>query len=422
MATILGLELKAVHVNAWVDWVFVQVQTDHGVQGLGELSVRARASTLPLTLVNYHTQLRAGRIRMFADKHAWLCPATQAGGLATGASCLKALDCLAIIEAELRGRNACNVVELTGPLLARGAAPPPVAGDGKDANKIWLCAVSAVEQALWDILGKVTNKPVFALLGGSWQGDGYGLRLYANINRITRLAEERVPSTFARNAAAAIAAGHSAVKLGPFDHGQKATSGTAELSSADTGAGGVADWDEYIGGQINDISAPDAQLGIQCIEAVREAVGPEVAVLVDVHSRFTIRGATQLLERLQPLKLHWLEDTVRGLDTPGGVTEEEVQSFVEWATVCGDDPQVICAGGEQHPSAQHAWKALSLPRTYQTMLADVLFLGGIAELKRIADFAALRDVAISPHCPWVGSFAHTFATAARADSLPIHAC
>ena len=112
----------------------------------------------------------------------------QAGGLATGSSCLRALDCLAIIESELRGRNACNVVELTGPLLARGAAPPPVAGDGKDANKVWLCAVSAVEQALWDILGKVTNKPVYALLGGSWQGDGYGLRLYANINRITRLA------------------------------------------------------------------------------------------------------------------------------------------------------------------------------------------------------------------------------------------
>ena len=34
------------------------------------------------------------------------------------------------------------------------------------------------------------------------------------------------------------------------------------------------------------------------------------------------------------------------------------------------------------------------------MLADVLFLGGIAELKRVADLAALRNVAISPHCPW----------------------
>ena len=44
MATIVGLELKAVHVNAWVDWVFVHVQTDTGVQGLGELSVRSAAT------------------------------------------------------------------------------------------------------------------------------------------------------------------------------------------------------------------------------------------------------------------------------------------------------------------------------------------------------------------------------------------
>ena len=46
MATIVGLELKAVHVNAWVDWVFVHVQTDTGVQGLGELSVRPAADSL----------------------------------------------------------------------------------------------------------------------------------------------------------------------------------------------------------------------------------------------------------------------------------------------------------------------------------------------------------------------------------------
>jgi galactonate dehydratase len=82
----------------------------------------------------------------------------------------------------------------------------------------------------------------------------------------------------------------------------------------------VAGWGAYIGGQMDDISAPEAQLGIACVRAVREAVGADVAVLVDVHSRFTLRGAAQLLAELAPEKLHWLEDTVKGLDTPGGIT------------------------------------------------------------------------------------------------------
>ena len=278
---ITGFDLNAVHVTPWVDWVFVHVNTDgtaegKPLRGLGEL---------------------------------------EAGGLASGAACEQALACVALIQRELLGQDPRNVVQLTTPLLARAGNPPPEAGDGKNAVRVWLVAVSAVEQALWDILGKDVGKPVYALLGGSWQGSGYQLRLYANINRITRNADERTPETFATNAARAVAAGHSAIKLGPFDAGRKAEPEPAPQAENDSGsgAGGLANWEAYIGGQINDVSTPDAQLGIDCIRAVREAVGPDVAVLVDVHSRFTLRGARQLLEEVAPLKLHWLEDTVRGL-------------------------------------------------------------------------------------------------------------
>jgi hypothetical protein len=78
----------------------------------------------------------------------------SAGGLATDSFCGCALACLALIQARIVGQDPRNVVALTAPLLAQATSPPPEAGGGKGALKIWLCAVSAVEQALWDILGK----------------------------------------------------------------------------------------------------------------------------------------------------------------------------------------------------------------------------------------------------------------------------
>ena len=78
---ITGFSLTAVHVNAWVDWVFVHVHTNHptGLAGLGELSV---------------------------------------GGLAADRSGQCALTCLAAIEQALVGKDGREVVKLTGPLLA----------------------------------------------------------------------------------------------------------------------------------------------------------------------------------------------------------------------------------------------------------------------------------------------------------------
>ncbi len=89
------------------------------------------------------------------------------------------------------------------------------------------------------------------------------------------------------------------MKLGPFDAGRKAEPEPAPQAEADSGsgAGGLANWEAYIGGRINDVSTPDAQLSIDCVHAVREAVGPDVAVLVDVHSCFTLRCADGVVDQ-----------------------------------------------------------------------------------------------------------------------------
>ena len=119
---ITGIELDAVHVNHRGDWIFVHVLTDEGLRGLGEL----RAGR------NYEDGVAA--VRELADG-------------------IKARDPLQIEQ-----------------LVAAFKSP----------NQNRICALSAIEQALWDILGKAVGKPVYSLLGGKRQDQ---VRLFKVISR-----------------------------------------------------------------------------------------------------------------------------------------------------------------------------------------------------------------------------------------------
>ena len=239
---ITGIELDAVQVNHRGDWVFVHVLTDEGIRGLGEM----RSGS------NYAAQLAALR---------------DLGESAKGCDPRR-------IEA----------------FVSRYTST--------ERTKVELFALSAFEQALWDILGKSLSAPVHALLGGACRDE---IRLYANINRATT---DRSPEGFAKNAAAAVAEGFDAVKLDPFD--------------------GVRGAD----------NARDAAGGIACMRAVREAIGTEADLLVDCHSKFTVRGAIEVADALRDVNLFWFEQP-----TP----ESSLDNCLAVKEGCG----LTIAGGEQ---------------------------------------------------------------------------
>lgn len=215
-------------------------------------------------------------------------------------------------------------------------------------------ALSAVEQALWDILGKSLGVPMHALLGGACREE---IRLYANINRISRIAEERTPKWFGRNAAAAVEAGFDAVKLAPFD-------------------GLPAHIDR----------ASDAATGIACMQAVRQAIGPDVDLLVDCHSRFTVRGALEVADALRDLDLFWFEQP-----TP----ETDLDACIQVKEQCG----MKVAGGEQRMLRASFWEVLERD-VMDVVMPDVTVIGGIGELKKTATMAEARGVPTSPHGPF----------------------
>src|SRR5512138_2664072 len=116
-------------------------------------------------------------------------------------------------------------------------------------------ACSAIEQALWDLSGKALDVPAHALFGGRIRDT---LPVYANINRATT---RRTPEGFAATAKAAAGEGFRAVKGAPFDGFPPAGSSAAAIDAA-------------------------VENGIACVAAMRDAVGPDVEVMVDCHSFF----------------------------------------------------------------------------------------------------------------------------------------
>lgn len=136
--------------------------------------------------------------------------------------------------------------------------------------------LSAFEQALWDLAGRAAEAPIHRLLGGALRDP---VPLYANINRG---ANPRTPQGFAGAARRAVAAGFAAVKLAPFD--------------------------PYVW---EDAAQPGARAmlaeGIDRVSAVRDAIGPEVELMVDAHWRFSAGGAAALIRDLAPCHLYWLE-------------------------------------------------------------------------------------------------------------------
>ncbi len=295
---ITGIEAEVVHVNQWLDWVFVHVHTDAGLSGLGELK-------------------------------PW-------GKIPSSLAALRQL------EEKLTGRDPRHIAQIVHE-CTRG-----------ELERERIFALSAVEQALWDILGKSLGVPVYTLLGGACREE---IRLYANINRISRIQEERTPEWFAHNAARAVEAGFDAIKLAPFD-------------------GMPAHIDR----------ARDAAPGIACMQAVRQAIGPDVDLLLDCHSHFTVRGALEVADALRDLDLFWFEQP-----TP----EADLEGFIQVKEQCG----MQVAGGESRMLSTSFWEVLERG-AMDVVMPDVTIVGGIGELKKTADMAAARGVPTSPHGPF----------------------
>jgi len=232
----------------------------------------------------------------------------------------------------LVGKNPFHIREFT-----RWARD--IFSEGRPALELF-CAMSGIEQALWDILGKSLNTPVYNLLGGPCRDR---IRVYAN----GWTAGARTAKEMADRAVAVAGMGFNAIKLYPFQNDESEQAIAAN------------------------------------IRAVREAVGPTVDLLIDVWRRPEPTKAIRVAKMIEELHVFWYEEPVpsENLDLLA-----EVRRSIRLPVVTGE-----CL------YTRFDFRRVLEKRAADILNPDVGSCGGILELTEIAAMAEPYYVQMSPH-------------------------
>jgi galactonate dehydratase len=218
---------------------------------------------------------------------------------------------------------------------------------GRRGSMDLYCALSGIEQALWDICGKKLDVPVYKLLGGACRPK---IRVYAN----GWYKDAMLPEEYAERAVETVKLGFNALKFDPFP----------------------GPWRFFI-------DKEDEQLAVKVVKAVREAVGPEIDLLVEVHRRLAPMHAIQVARQMEEFKPFWYEEPVPSENIPA---LSEVKEHVNIPVVTGEALYTKSDFREVFES-----------RAADIINPDVCNCGGILELKEIAAMAEPYYVAVSPH-------------------------
>ncbi len=240
-------------------------------------------------------------------------------------------------------------------VMARGLRVSLLGEDPTDIARLWdrmysltsvfgrrgavIHAISAVEMALWDILGKLAGRPVHKLLGGGYRDE---IPAYASI-----LALDSAEASVAR-ARELTEQGFTAIKFGWNGLGE------------------------------------DVGRDAEVMAEVRRAVGDEIDLMLDVGAPISRRSALQLARLLEPHRLFFLEEPLAPDDLEG------------YAALAAASPVPIAAGEKE--TTRYGFRDLMVRGAVDIIQPDVARAGGLWECRKIADDAAAGGVTVIPHC------------------------
>ena len=283
------------HSDAKRNWLILRIQTDEGIEGIGESSMLSSDPIVESLIQEWSENYLVGKDPLAGQVH-WT---------------------------RLHQDN-----------LGRG-------------GRLYSTVLSGIDIALWDLRGKILGVPVYQLLGGPFRDK---LRVYAN-GWYTNPAS---PELIAEEAKKVVEMGYTAMKFDPF--------------------GKIA---------YTTISPEEAQLSVDRVAAVREAVGPNVDILIEVHARFNVYTAVGLARRMEQYRPFWYEEPVSQENT------NEMRQV-------RDRINIPVATGERL-YLKFPFFDLVKNEAVDILQPDICNAGGITELHKIGSMAEAQHVMMAPH-------------------------
>ena len=265
-----------------------------------------------------------------------------------GGNTAEAVRLTSEIAGRLKGREIADEGDVEGML--------GLAVSDMQANMALATAVSGLRTAVSDLRAQRRGITLTEELGGTPRES---VLLYANINRHL-LTRDRSPASFGRAAELAVSRGFGIVKCAPFD-------GVGPPSTR---------------GEILDV----ARVGIERVAAVRAAVGDDVTVLVDCHSRFERHTAPLVAEQLALSNIGWFEEPVEPTKDAEGLAE------------ITREVSMITAGGESGYGREF-FRSVVECGALNVVMPDVKYCGGLAEARAAGIAAMDAGGDVSLHSP-----------------------
>jgi L-alanine-DL-glutamate epimerase-like enolase superfamily enzyme len=232
---------------------------------------------------------------------------------------------------------------------------------------IGMAAISAIDIALWDLMGKAVGRPVFKLLGGRTKEKipCYASKLYrTDLNEMQREAQTYMDQGF------------SAVKM-RFGYGPK------------DGPQGVRE-------------------NIKSVEAVREVVGDDVDLMLECYMGWNLEYTKRILPKLERFDPRWLEEPVLADDIDGYAELNKMTN--------------IGISGGEHEFTSYGFKQLLDKRAVSVIQYDTNRVGGITAAHKINALAEVYGVPVIPHAGQMHNYHLTMSTLASpmSEYFPVH--